>query len=101
MTTETRYRPSDTGFDTPAERTEAMHREFVRVGRRWGELVPWQTLAGWGAFLGGVGVLLWGIGSISRDQARVYHQLRASANGDTSPAAARSLLDRAQELVRR
>src|SRR5262249_11490198 len=37
---------------------DEVHNRFRRVGERWNELVPWQTLAGWGAFLAGIGVVL-------------------------------------------
>src|SRR5437879_3272754 len=79
-----------------------IHRSFVDVGRRWSEMVPWQTLVGWGAFLGGVGVLLWGVGSISHRQMEVYRALQLGRAGPQQ--ASRPLdefLGRARELVRR
>jgi hypothetical protein len=92
---------TDTRFGIGTDSTEAMHQGFVEVGRRWSELAPWQTLAGWGAFLGGIGVLLWGIGSISHNQMKVYRATREMNNGALAQTANRSLLSRAQELVGR
>jgi hypothetical protein len=89
---------SPTGEDA----LEGLHRNFVEVGRRWSELVPWQTLVGWGAFLAGVGVLLWGIGSISQRELEIYREVRAS-DGERRGGrrAIGGLAERARALVRR
>jgi hypothetical protein len=59
-----------------ANMLEEVHNRFRRVGERWNELVHWQTLVGWGAFLGGIGIILWGIGSISHHQALVRREVQ-------------------------
>jgi hypothetical protein len=86
-------------YTRPSESMSAFHQPFRDVGRRWEDLVHWQTLTGWGAFLGGIGVLLWGIGSISHHQMKVYRGLREQ--GALESAANQSLADRARALVGR